>query len=216
MRYFKKIEGLTFGKWKVLKEFSGTKGYSLCKCECGSIVEVSRNSLLNDRSTQCQKCAYEEQEKKDQDQMIGKKFGKWTVLSYAFTKRYYRHYQVQCACGHIQNMCGSELKKGRTLQCYICNSNVTNKEGNSRLKKNSYSSWKCMIQRCTNPKWPSYKYYGAKGITVCEEWKDFDNFYRDMGDRENHFSLDRIDNKKGYSKSNCVWKTKSENSKRGR
>jgi hypothetical protein len=68
-----------------------------------------------------------------------------------------------------------------------------------------HSIWKTMRQRCLNPKNFDYKYYGARGITICERWDKFENFFEDMGHRPEGLSLDRIDNEKGYSKENCKW-----------
>lgn len=64
-----------------------------------------------------------------------------------------------------------------------------------------------MIQRCTNKKHPSYKKYGAKGIDVCQRWKDsFENFLADMGIKPPGQSvLKRIQTDKDYSKDNCRW-----------
>lgn len=73
-----------------------------------------------------------------------------------------------------------------------------------------YYSWSMMKQRCMNPKHTDYKYYGEKGITVCNEWLKFSGFYSDMGERPEGLTLDRIDNSKGYSKDNCRWATKLE------
>ena len=73
-----------------------------------------------------------------------------------------------------------------------------------------YHSWASMVQRCTNPKRDSWKYYGAKGITVCERWVgSFENFLVDMGNRPEGTSLDRIDGHKGYYLENCRWATGS-------
>lgn len=75
-----------------------------------------------------------------------------------------------------------------------------------------YSIWQGMKTRCYNPNHKSYKDYGGRGITICEEWViSFDNFFIDMGypPSPNH-TLDRVDNDKGYSKGNCRWATRKE------
>lgn len=70
-----------------------------------------------------------------------------------------------------------------------------------------YKTWDGMIQRCHNPKSKDYKNWGGRGIKVCPQWRDFINFYKDMGDKPKGMSLGRIDNDRGYSKSNCRWET---------
>lgn len=64
-----------------------------------------------------------------------------------------------------------------------------------------------MIRRCTDPNNIGYKDYGDRGITVCEEWLKFLNFYKDMGERPKDHSLHRINNEKGYYPYNCEWAT---------
>src|SRR6266446_5602858 len=75
-----------------------------------------------------------------------------------------------------------------------------------------YNSWKDMRKRCYNPNQRAYKWYGGKGIEVCDRWlNNFDNFVRDM--LPTYFeggTLDRIDNDKDYYKENCQWSTMSE------
>jgi hypothetical protein len=67
-----------------------------------------------------------------------------------------------------------------------------------------------MIQRCTNPKQKSYATYGARGIAVCERWRQsFEAFYTDMGPRPSpKHTLERRNNNEGYSKENCSWETR--------
>jgi hypothetical protein len=89
------------------------------------------------------------------------------------------------------------------------------KHGHStRIKGDSptYSSWTNMWTRCTNTKRDKYKNYGGRGITVCEHWKNFENFLADMGERPEGLTLDRKDNELGYFKENCRWATSEEQS----
>ena len=74
-----------------------------------------------------------------------------------------------------------------------------------------YRRWYQMNDRCNNPKNLDYKYYGGRGIKVCKRWKNsIQNFIDDMGLPLDGLSLDRINNNKGYSRSNCRWATKTE------
>lgn len=67
-----------------------------------------------------------------------------------------------------------------------------------------------MTQRCTNPNSVGWKYYGGRGITVCDRWRTFDVFLSDMGERPRGMTLDRIDSNGNYEPSNCKWSTPKE------
>jgi hypothetical protein len=145
------------------------------------------------------------------------KFGRLTVISRAEnTKLGQAQWLCRCSCGNEKIIRSSDLKLGKIRSCgclYI-------KHGHTRGGKRSktHSAWDSMIQRCTNPNNPQYKYYGGRGITVCNRWQELDgqgfkNFLEDMGEIPKGKELDRIDNNKlinSYSPENCKLSTRKE------
>src|SRR5271163_2792850 len=79
-----------------------------------------------------------------------------------------------------------------------------------------YPTWISIKQRCLNVRCKVYKNYGARGITICSRWLRFENFVEDVSPKPKGFTLDRIDNNKGYSKENCRWATGSQQCRNSR
>lgn len=148
------------------------------------------------------------------------RYGRWVVLERADTKSYGdAMWLCRCDCGTERVVMGNSLRRGTSKSCgclsaEIARSRMTGaknylKHGHSGTK--IYAIWSAMKQRCYNPDNDSYLRYGARGITVCDAWREsFETFYADVGDAPEGLTLDRIDNDGNYEPGNIRWATRQQ------
>jgi hypothetical protein len=152
--------------------------------------------------------------------LTGRKFGRLTVVGRAPNNR---HGKVcwNCVCedGNETIVLGASLTSGNTRSCgCLLRESTTSrftKHGHTAAtgwKSPEYQSWQDMKDRCLNPKNKAYKYYGGRGIKVCQQWLDsFEVFLADMGLKPSpQHELDRIDPDDIYRPGNCQWATERE------
>jgi hypothetical protein len=151
---------------------------------------------------------------------IGLTFEKLTVIGVSKRnqneKRYYL--DCQCECGNIIRLLPYQIKKHQVKSCGClrtqaaknARSYIANHFENDRSKHPLYWIWYQMINRCENQNSKYYNRYGGRGISVCEEWHDFNNFVLwsdSVNGRPRGYSLDRINNDGNYEPNNCRWTT---------
>lgn len=156
--------------------------------------------------------------------MEGRTFDRLTVLSFNKKDSKHRKYwNCSCSCGGSTVSRGDALTMGKSRSCGCLQREVATRiglasrtHGKRADRSPTYNTWSHMIDRCSNPKNSRYGDYGGRGLTVCERWKSFDNFYSDIGDKPVGLTLERKDNELGYSPQNCVWASYSDQNRNRR
>lgn len=138
-----------------------------------------------------------------------------TVLEVAGTMKGHKILKCRCACGKEVLLREYQYRTGKTKSCGCLQASgvrgrmVTHGMTGTKI----YRVWAGMMSRCYTKTTTRYKNYGGRGITVCERWHKFENFYADMGERPSDLhSINRLDNDKGYAPENCAWATTKEQS----
>ena len=181
----------------------------MCKCDCGGERYVRGYMLRNGQVTSCTKCKY--------DYLIGQRFERLKVVSRTW-RRGRTYFNCVCDCGKSTCVDMYSLTSGRIKSCGCYNRELclSSSTTHGMSKTRFYAIWNGMRQRCENSSIPMYRFYGARGVKVCDRWKKFENFREDMYESyqkhveefgENDTSLDRINSFGNYESSNCRWAT---------
>lgn len=138
--------------------------------------------------------------------LAGQKIGRLLVLNRT-NKSGSSIWLCKCDCGKIVTVKHGSLQSNHTKSCGCLQVDIARKLATKHglHKTRTYNIWNGILTRCKNPNHPSYAYYGAVGITVCDRWLSFKNFIEDMGECPDNQSIDRTDNLKGYEPNNCQW-----------
>ena len=232
------LTGKTFGRLTVIAHQGvNDKGVHmwLCRCECGNETIVRGDALRYGQTRSCGCLAHEAHVALGKGSagrksarfidITGQRFGYLTVLDRADNNAHNQtRWRCRCDCGRETIVVAAKLRNGHTTSCgcmglrHATEAKIRHGDALFKNKSRLYTIWEAMKRRCYNPNCRPYKYYGGKGVKVCDEWLEYPGFksWAIANGYTDSLSIDRLDSNGDYTPENCQWITMSENISRAK
>ena len=175
-----------------------------CVCRCGNSIVVSSRLLIRQHKRSCG-CLRHRGYFTD---LSGKVFGFLTVIAFAGRQGGNYRWLCRCICGKERTADGGSLQRGSKWKSCGCKTAAWLRKDRTEIEKRVYRIWNGMKHRCLNSTAKDYPRYGGRGISVCQRWLSFDNFYADIGSPPSpKHTIERTNNDGNYEPGNCIWGT---------